>query len=164
MIELIVLDVDGCLTDGKIIYSNSGEESKNFSVKDGLGIRSWLDLGHKAVIITGRQSQLVEKRANELRISQLHQGIKDKKSLLEQIVKEYGLHARNVAAIGDDLNDYGMLEYVGLSFTPQDGSQHIKKIVKHVCKAKGGEGAVREMIEKLFVVNDEVDDYLALWH
>lgn len=163
MIDLIVLDVDGCLTDGRIIYSNSGDETKAFNVKDGLAIRSWLDLGHKAAIITGRRSDVVERRAKELGITFLHQGVKNKAALLQEICQESGIRLQNVAAIGDDLNDYKMLESVGRSYTPADGSRHLHKIVKRVCQAKGGEGAVREMIEELFEINDEVGEFLALW-
>ncbi len=163
MIKLIVLDVDGCLTDGKIIYSNSGEETKAFNVKDGLAIRSWQDLGHEVAIITGRRSQLVEKRATELGITMLHQGIKDKATLLKEICETRAIALRDVAAIGDDLNDYNMLSIVGHSFTPNNGSRHIKAMVNTVCETLGGEGAVREMIELLIVNNDEEDDFLALW-
>lgn len=163
MIDLIVLDVDGCLTDGKIIYSSSGDETKAFSVKDGLAIRSWLDLGHKAAIITGRKSALVERRAKELGITYLHQGVKDKATLLREICQDNDIALRNVAAIGDDLNDYKMLEMVGRSYTPNDGAKHVKKIVNVVCASKGGEGVVREMIESLFEINDEVGEFLALW-
>lgn len=163
MIDLIILDVDGCLTDGKIIYSNSGDEFKHFNVKDGLAITSWIRLGHQAAIITGRRSELVERRAKELGITHLHQGIKDKASLLKEISSELNIPLRNMAAMGDDLNDYKMLSSVGISYTPNDGSQHIKKLVKHVCQADGGDGAVREMIEELFEINDEVSEYLALW-
>ncbi len=163
MIDLIVLDVDGCLTDGKIIYSNSGDETKNFNVKDGLAISSWIRLGHQAAIITGRRSELVERRARELGITHLYQGIKDKAQLLNTLSEELNIPLRNMAAMGDDLNDYKMLSAVGLSFTPQNGSKHLKSVVKRVCKADGGEGAVREMIEELFEINDEVSEYLALW-
>ena len=163
MIELIILDVDGCLTDGKIIYSNSGDETKHFSVKDGLAISSWIRLGHQAAIITGRRSELVERRAKELGITHLHQGIKDKASLLKEMSDELKIPLRNMAAMGDDLNDYKMLASVGMSYTPNNGSKHIKSMVKRVCQADGGEGAVREMIEELFEINDEVSEYLALW-
>ena len=163
MIDLIILDVDGCLTDGKIIYSNSGDESKNFNVKDGLAISSWIRMGHQAVIITGRHSQLLERRTKELGITHLHQGVKDKASLLKNLSEELNIPLRNMAAIGDDLNDLKMLSMVGLSFTPQDGSKHIKRVVKKVCNANGGEGAVREMIEELFEINDEVSEFIALW-
>ncbi|MEN8147699.1 MAG: HAD hydrolase family protein [Campylobacterota bacterium] len=163
MIELIILDVDGCLTDGKIIYSNSGDESKHFNVKDGLAISSWIRMGHQAVIITGRHSQLLERRAKELGITHLHQGVKDKATLLKRLSDELNIPLRNMAAMGDDLNDLKMLSMVGLSFTPQDGSKHIRPVVKKVCESDGGEGAVREMIEELFEINDEVGEFLALW-
>ncbi len=163
MIELIVLDVDGCLTDGKIIYSNSGDETKHFNVKDGLAISSWIRMGHQAAIITGRRSELVERRAKELGITHLHQGIKDKATLLKELSEELDIPLRNMAAIGDDLNDYKMLSIVGIAFTPQNGSKHLKSVVNRVCETDGGEGAVREMIEELFEVNDEVGEYLALW-
>jgi len=163
VIDLIVLDVDGCLTDGKIIYSSSGDETKAFNVKDGLAIRSWLDLGHKAAIITGRKSAVVERRANELGITYLHQGVKDKATLLKQICEENGIALRHVAAVGDDLNDHNMLKMVGRSYTPNDGARHIKEIVDVVCMQRGGEGVVREMIESLFRINDEEEKFLALW-
>ena len=109
MIELIVLDVDGTLTDGKITYSNSGEETKSFDVADGLAIAVWTKkFGKKAAIITGRNSSIVEKRAKELNITHLHQGIKNKQEVLEEILKKEGLSWHQVAAIGDDLNDYNM--------------------------------------------------------
>lgn len=163
MIDLIVLDVDGCLTDGKIIYTSTGDESKNFNVKDGLAISSWIRLGHQAIIITGRHSQLLERRAKELGITQLHQGVKDKAALLINLAEELNIPLRKMAAIGDDLNDYKMLAMVGVSFTPKNGSKHVKSIVNRVCETNGGDGAVREMIEELFEINDEVGDYLALW-
>ncbi len=163
MIDLIILDVDGCLTDGKIIYTNSGDEVKQFNVKDGLAISSWIRMGHKAVIITGRRSELVERRAKELGITELHQGVKDKAALLTELSEKLNVPLRRIAVMGDDLNDYKMLSIAGLSFTPQDGSEHVKNVVKRVCKANGGDGAVREMIEELFKINDEVGEFLALW-
>ncbi len=163
MIDLIVLDVDGCLTDGKIIYTSTGDEVKHFNVKDGLAISSWIRLGHQAVIITGRHSLLLERRAKELGITQLHQGVKDKAALLIDLAEELNVPLRKMAAIGDDLNDYKMLAMVGVSFTPKNGSKHVKSIVNRVCETNGGEGAVREMIEALFEINDEVGDFLALW-
>lgn len=164
MIELIVLDVDGTLTDGKITYSNSGEELKSFDVADGLAIAVWTKkFGKKAAIITGRSSALVEKRAKELQITHLHQGIKNKQEVLENILKEEGLDWSQVAAIGDDLNDYNMLKKAGLSFTPSNGSHYIKEIVNVVCKNKGGDGAVREMLEYVFKEDGLEEDFLKAW-
>jgi len=163
MIKLLVFDVDGCLTNGNIIYGSNNEEHKSFNVKDGLAIASWSRLGLKSAIITGRNSKVVERRAKELKITHLHQGIKDKKTLLEEILKEENLKWENVAAIGDDLNDYGMLNKVGWSFTPNNGASQIKKIVKTVLNADGGAGAVREMIEMIIKEENLEEEFLRLW-
>ena len=148
MIELIVLDVDGTLTDGKIIYSSSGEELKNFDVKDGLAIASWTKKYNKKVaIITGRNSSLVQKRAQELGVTHIFQGIHNKDEILEKILKEENITWDEVAGIGDDLNDYKMLKKVGLSFAVADAVADIRSCVDIVTKANGGYGAVREMVE-----------------
>ena len=164
MIELIVLDVDGTLTDGKITYSNSGEETKSFDVADGLAIAVWTKkFGKKAAIITGRNSFVVEKRAKELNITHLHQGIKNKQEVLEQILKEENLSWNQVAAIGDDLNDYNMLKKVGLSFTPANGTHYLKEFVNVVCQNRGGDGAVREMLEYIFKEDGLEEEFLKAW-
>ena len=163
MIKLIVLDVDGCLTDGKIIYASDGTESKNFNVKDGLAIATWIRMGNQVAIITGRQSEIVKRRADELGIQYLFQGIKDKERVLKELVESLGLKFYEVGAIGDDLNDYNMLKMVGSSFTPQDGVKDIKEIVKSVLTCNGGDGAVREMIDTLIDDNDQRDEFLSFW-
>ena len=163
MIKLIVLDVDGCLTDGKIIYSSNGVESKNFNVKDGLAIATWIRMGNQVAIITGRQSDIVKRRADELGIQHLFQGIKDKDRVLKELVESLSLQFYEVGAIGDDLNDYNMLQMVGRSFTPQDGAKEIKEIVKTVLTCSGGNGAVREMIDSLVDDNDQRDEFLSFW-
>ena len=164
MIELIVLDVDGTLTDGKITYTNSGEETKSFDVSDGLAIAVWTKVfGKKAAIITGRNSSIVEKRAKELNITYLYQGIKNKQEILEEILKKEGLSWAQVAAIGDDLNDYNMLKKAGLSFTPANGTHYLKDFVHLVCKNKGGDGAVREMLEFIFKEDGREEDFLNAW-
>ena len=163
MIRLIVLDVDGCLSDGKLIYSADGIESKNFNVKDGLGITTWIKMGNQVAIITGRTSKIVEKRANELGIVHLFQGIRDKQTLLTNLLNTLDLTLNEVAAIGDDLNDYNMLKNVAKSFTPLDGTKTIQDIVDTVLVNKGGDGAVREMIEILVDENNQRDKFLAVW-
>lgn len=163
MIELLVFDVDGCLTDGSITYNASGDEIKTFNVKDGLAIASWMRLGKKSAIITGRESQIVARRAKELGITHLHQGIKNKQEVLETILKEENLSFENVAAIGDDLNDYTMLQKVAWSFTPADGSSFTKKIVDTILQTNGGHGAVREMIEKILEKENKTEEFLRLW-
>ncbi len=163
MIKLLVLDVDGCLTDGKIIYASDGSEIKNFNVKDGLAISSWIKMGYQAAIITGRSSEIVAKRATELGISHLFQGVKDKESLLQELLERLGLKHYEVAAIGDDLNDYKMLRSVGRSFTPKDGAKEIRELVDTVLTSKGGDGAVREMIDILIDDGDLREQFMALW-
>jgi len=163
MIKLIVLDVDGCLSDGKLIYSAQGVESKNFNVKDGLGISTWIKMGNQVAIITGRNSEIVKKRANELGVGHLFQGIRDKDRVLKELVNSLGLNFDEVGAIGDDLNDYNMLRLVGRSFTPMDGVQEIKSIVNTTLAHNGGDGAVREMIDCLVDENNQKNDFLSVW-
>ncbi|MDD2652613.1 MAG: HAD-IIIA family hydrolase [Sulfurimonas sp.] len=163
MIKLLILDVDGCLTDGKIIYASDGSEIKNFNVKDGLAISSWIKMGYQAAIITGRNSEIVTKRAKELGISYLFQGVKDKESLLKELLEKLSLKHYEVGAIGDDLNDYKMLRSVGRSFTPKDGVKEIREIVDTVLTSNGGEGAVREMIDILIDEGDLREQFMALW-
>jgi len=162
-IELIVLDVDGTLTDGRITYTQNGDEVKSFSVKDGLAIASWVKLGKEVAIITGRSSKIVERRAKELGIIHYYQGIDNKKEVLEAILKGLNLTMENVASIGDDLNDYTMLKASKRAYVPADGSRFVQKIATEVLSAKGGEAAVREMIEKLIILENLEDEYLALW-
>lgn len=164
MIELIVLDVDGTLTDGKITYSSNGEETKSFDVADGLAIAVWTKVfGKKAAIITGRNSSIVERRAKELQITHLHQGVKNKQEVLENILKTEGLNWNQVAAIGDDLNDYNMLKKAGLSFTPANGTHYLKDFVNVICKNSGGNGAVREMLEYIIKEDGLEEEFLNAW-
>ena len=156
MIELIVLDVDGTLTDGRIIYSSKGDEIKNFDVKDGLAISSWIKkLNKKVAIITGRRSQIVQKRFEELGVSYIYQGVDNKDEILENILQKENISWENVSAIGDDLNDYKMLKKVGLSFCVGNGVGEIKDIVDIVTNSKGGDGAVREMIETILEIDNQ---------
>ena len=167
MIKLLILDVDGCMTDGSLIYSQNSEEStvetKAFNVKDGLGISTWIKLGNQVAIITGRNSKIMHRRAKELGIQHLHQGIKDKDRVLKEIVNSLGISFDNVAAIGDDLNDFNMLNLVKRSFTPNDGVQEIKEIVDTVLSCNGGSGAVREMIDTLLKENNQTEAFKAVW-
>nr|WP_321265603.1 HAD-IIIA family hydrolase [uncultured Sulfurimonas sp.] len=163
MIKLIVLDVDGCLTDGGLIYSSDAIESKIFNVKDGLGISTWIKLGNHVAIITGRNSKIVQKRAEELGIRYIYQGIKDKDRVLKEIISSLNLSFYEVAAIGDDLNDYNMLNLVGKSFTPKNGVKEIKTIVNKILSFNGGDGAVREMIDILVDENDQREEFMKVW-
>ena len=163
MTELIILDVDGCMTDGKIIYSEDGNETKAFNVKDGLAIKTWIRMGKQVAIITGRRSKIVSRRAEELEIVHLYQGVKQKAEQVEKLAAELNIDTRNIAAIGDDLNDYGMLSLVGTAYVPSNASDYVKDIADVVLDRAGGEGAVREMIERVVRSNGEEEAFLAFW-
>jgi len=162
-IELIVLDVDGTMTDSRITYSENGDEIKSFNVKDGLAIASWRRLGKQVAIITGRSSQIVARRAKELRIEHFYQGVHNKREVLESLLDKLDISMENVAAIGDDLNDLSMLKAAAISFVPRDASAYVDKIADVILTKKGGDGAVREMIEYLIKNEGLEKKYLALW-
>ncbi|MDD2382995.1 MAG: HAD-IIIA family hydrolase [Sulfurospirillaceae bacterium] len=164
MIELLVFDVDGCLTDGGIQYGNSdNEEFKTFNVKDGFAIVSWMKLGKKSAIITGRASRVVERRAKELGITYLFQDVKNKKQVLEGILEKEGLTFQNVAAIGDDLNDLTLLRSVGMSFAPADAIKQVCDEVNIVLRKDGGKAAVREMIDIVVEKENLSEEFIKLW-
>jgi 3-deoxy-D-manno-octulosonate 8-phosphate phosphatase (KDO 8-P phosphatase) len=163
MTELIVIDVDGTLTDGKIIYTNSGDELKAFNIKDGLMIASWNRLGKKSAIITGRESKIVERRAAELGITYVIQGARDKKSALEGIIKDLGIDYSEVAVIGDDMNDLSMMQLTQKTFAPFDANPYVYDYVSYPLTKRGGEGAVAEMIEILLKEDNLYKKFIELW-
>jgi len=162
-IKLLLLDVDGTMTDGKITYSNNGDELKSFCVKDGLAVASWIKLGGKVAIVTGRESKIVEKRAKELGIEYIYQGVKDKFKKVEEILEDTNLTWENVAAIGDDLNDISMLKRAKISFAPSNSSKYIKNYVNIMLTKSGGDGAIREMIEYILEKENKIEELLSLW-
>lgn len=146
--KLLVMDVDGTLTDGKIYIGSKGEEFKSFNVKDGYAINEILHKnGIKTAIITGRESEIVNIRARELSIDYVYQNVSDKVETLKQIVELYGISIEEVAYIGDDLNDFEAMKKCGITGCPADAVDEIKKISDYVSKYNGGEGAVRDFIE-----------------
>ena len=163
MIEMLVFDVDGCLTNGMITYTESGDEIKSFNVKDGFAIATWIRMGKKAIIITGRKSKIVQKRALELKLTHIYQGVRYKKEKLDEVLLLEGIEAKNVAIIGDDLNDYNMLKACGYSFAPNNAVSKIKESVDVVLNTNGGEGAVREMIEIIIEKNGLSERFLKEW-
>lgn len=148
-IELLLLDVDGVLTDGRIIYDNQGNELKAFDVKDGHGLKMLQRAGIQVGIITGRSSVVVEKRAAELGINILYQGALRKLDPYEKILKSCGLADQQVAYVGDDIVDLPLLRRVGFSVTVADGVKDLMPLVDYVCTRPGGRGAVREICELL---------------
>jgi 3-deoxy-D-manno-octulosonate 8-phosphate phosphatase (KDO 8-P phosphatase) len=120
-------------------------------------------MGGEIAIITGRKSEIVKRRAEELGIKHLFQGIRDKDRVLKELVDSLGLKFYELGAIGDDLNDYNMLSLVGRSFTPADGARELKSVVNTTLTCNGGSGAVREMIDILVDENDQREEFLSIW-
>jgi 3-deoxy-D-manno-octulosonate 8-phosphate phosphatase (KDO 8-P phosphatase) len=148
-IELLVLDVDGVLTDGSIVVDDRGVESKFFHVKDGGGIALWRRSGKKVAIISGRSAPCVDIRAAELGITPVVQGSTDKKASVLGLFKQFGLTSDQVCAMGDDLADLPMLGLCGLAACPSDASAEVVETAHIVSNFPGGRGAVREIIEIL---------------
>ncbi len=146
-IKLVLTDVDGVLTDGGRYFSEKGEIVKKFHVRDGMGINILLRNGIQTAIVTKENSKIVKKWAKEMNVSKIYSGIKNKEKELEKICKYYKVLPSEIAFIGDDVNDIKLMKKVGFSATPFDGILQAKKIVNYVCKASGGNGVLREMID-----------------
>ena len=163
-IKLLALDVDGVLTDGSIYISPAGEVFKGFNAKDGMGISCALRSGLQIAVITGRQSPIVERRCEELGITLLQQGVKDKRLALQQMAQELGLVREEIAYMGDDLNDIPAFKASGLNFVPADASMEVLAVADIITKASGGRGAVREAITMILAAQDKwnviVNSYL----
>jgi len=150
-VRLLLLDVDGILTDGRLYFSNSGEESKAFHSLDGHGIKMLMLAGIPVGIITGRESNIVTKRAADLGIDILYQGREDKIDVLKEIITNKGIDAHAIAYAGDDLPDLPVLQAVGLSFSVPGAHPDVKGAVNAITTRCGGEGAVREITD--FILN-----------
>jgi 3-deoxy-D-manno-octulosonate 8-phosphate phosphatase (KDO 8-P phosphatase) len=146
-IELLLLDVDGVLTDGRIVYTDNGVEIKAFHVRDGSGLKMWQGEGKRAGIITGRRSDVVEVRAAELGLDPVVQGVADKLAAFKTILAQTGLRREQTAYIGDDLPDLPVLCRCGLAVAVADACPEVTAHAHYVTRAAGGCGAVREAIE-----------------
>lgn len=146
-IRVLILDVDGVMTDGGIIFDHQGNEAKRFDVRDGHGIKMLMRTGIEVIILTGRTSQAVAHRALDLGISQVYQGVWDKLAVFEQIIKEKDILPAAVAYVGDDVVDVPVLKRVGFAATVADASDYAKDCVDYITERDGGRGAVREICE-----------------
>ncbi len=164
-VKLLVLDVDGVLTDGKLYIGSDQVEYKPFHTKDGMGVSLVRYAGIKTAIITGRKSKAVEKRANELKIDFVYQGIHNKQEVLNEILDSLSLTMEEVCYVGDDINDLPVLRKAGFSCSPNDGVAIVKETVDFVTSANGGNGAVREVVETILSAQGDfpqlVEDYLS---
>ena len=148
-IKLLLLDVDGVLTDGSIIYDDHGSEIKVFNVKDGLGIRLLMGAGIDVGIVTGRASKALRHRLDNLGIALVFDGVADKSAVLDLILEQKQVSAEEIAFIGDDLLDFQLMAKVGLSIAVQDAHEIIRKNADMITSNKGGAGAVREVCESI---------------
>lgn len=146
-IRLFATDVDGVLTDAGMYYAESGDEWKKFHTRDGMGIMLLQRAGILTALVTQESTKLVARRAEKLGIREVHQGVTDKLAVLRELAERYSLTLKEVAFMGDDLNDVAALRAVGFSAAPNDAVPLVRRVVTYVCRAKGGEGAVREVAD-----------------
>ncbi len=162
-IKLIILDVDGTLTDGKLYIDNNGLESKAFNVKDGMSITQGIKYGMKFAIITGKTSEIVKIRAKELGIEDIYQNVSNKIKILNEILEKYGITYEETAYMGDDINDIPAIIRSGITGAPYDSASDVLNMVDFKSSFKGGEGAVREFVEYILRENGIwekiLDDY-----
>jgi 3-deoxy-D-manno-octulosonate 8-phosphate phosphatase (KDO 8-P phosphatase) len=149
VIRLLLTDVDGVLTDGGMTFDEDGRELKTFNVRDGLGVKLFQRAGGKVGIVTGRSSRVVDHRASDLGIAIIHQGVKEKLSVVEQIAAAEGVSLEEVAFIGDDLPDLTAVKAVGFGVAVADAASELIAAADYVTEAPGGRGAFREVVEKL---------------
>lgn len=148
-IKLLVLDVDGVMTDGRIIIDDAGLESKEFDVRDGHGLKMLMRYGIDVVLLTGRKSRVVDHRAADLGITEVHQGIWNKREVFDDILMRRNLVAEETAYIGDDIVDVPLLRRVGFAVAPADASPDAIRAAGYVTEHSGGRGAVREVCEMI---------------
>ncbi len=146
-IKMVLLDVDGVLTDGGIYYSANGVEMKRFNAQDGYAAVRAHEHGLKLGIVSGRSTPIVESRAKDLKVEELFQGSSDKVATMDEIRQRHSLTRREIAFVGDELFDIPLLMAVGFSAAPSNARREVKKAVDYVTRASGGEGAVREVID-----------------
>ncbi len=143
-VKILLLDVDGVLTDGNLLYSGSGEESKAFNTQDGFGLRLLREAGVDVGVITARKSEVVARRANELKMQYIYQGVRNKNDAFKEIMKVSGLKPYQIAYMGDDWLDLTLLQQVGLAIVPANGVREVKDIAHFITERSGGAGAVRD--------------------
>lgn len=153
-IKAVITDVDGVLTNGTITYTSDGVEIKSFFVQDGLGAKLLIENNIILGVITGRSSEVVNRRCSELGINEVHQGIVDKGAVLLEICKKYQFKPSEIAYIGDDINDWSAMEKVGLKVCPADAHQLIKRQVDYITWKKGGSGAFRELADLILTAKN----------
>lgn len=154
-IKLLVLDVDGVLTNGSIIYDSRGIEYKIFNVQDGSGIKRIIERGIKVALVTGRESPIVVKRARELGVKDVYQGVNDKRTVMKKLLAKYDILPEEVCAVGDDILDLGLMKIAGFTAAVANARPEVKKAARYITAARGGAGAVREVIDMINNAQDK---------
>lgn len=149
-IKLLAFDVDGVMTDGSITYDENGIEYKTFNAKDGHGLAKMSKNGYITAIITGRNNGTVDKRATDLKVTEVYQGVRNKLPILEGIMQKYGLEFSQVAYMGDDEPDIAILEKVAIAACPADAVDKVRNVCNFVASRDGGRGAVRELCDLVY--------------
>ena len=162
-VRLLILDVDGVLTDGGIVYNDRGEETKVFNAKDGLGIRMLLDAGIGVCIVTGRRSAALNHRCVNLGISSVMEGVSDKGTAFDTVLHDSGVTSDRIGAVGDDLPDLPLLRKAGCAISVADGHNMVRETSDLVTTRNGGDGAVREVCEGILKVQGHWEAALARW-
>jgi len=162
-VELLILDVDGVLTDGRIVYDDAGGEIRFFHVRDGSILKLWTSLGKRAAIISGRRSKIVERRALELDLSPVYQGYPDKLPALRRVIADTGIAPDRICAFGDDLPDLPILRNVGVGIAVADACAELCEHADYVTKRPGGRGAVREVVEMILKAQGLFQTRLTGW-
>jgi 3-deoxy-D-manno-octulosonate 8-phosphate phosphatase (KDO 8-P phosphatase) len=157
-VKLLILDVDGVLTDGRIVIDDAGLESKQFDVKDGHGLKILMRCGIGVVLLTGRRSRVVEHRAADLGITEVHQGIRNKAEAFEAILKRRQIAPEETACVGDDVVDIPLLRRAGFSVAVADAVLEARQVADYVTHHPGGRGAVREVCEVILKAQNRWSD------
>jgi len=163
-VQLVVLDVDGVLTDGALIYGSGGEELKIFNAHDGTGLVLLLQAGVEVIWITGRESAAVALRGKEIGVKAVFQGVRDKLSLFLSLLEDRGLAKEQAACMGDDILDISLLSHAGLAVAPADAQPAVQRIAHYVTERPGGRGAVRELCDLILVARGEWERILKRLH
>ncbi len=150
---MLILDLDGVLTSGDIVWDSEGKEIKIFNVLDGMGLKLLEERGVKIVIISGRKSRATEMRMRDLGLKNVYQGVNDKLSLAEKLASESGVSPEEICFLGDDLNDLPLMKWVGFPVAVRNAVKEVKKVAKYITTREGGKGAVREVVDLIIALS-----------
>jgi len=162
-IKILLLDVDGVLTDGRIIYDSSGRDMKFFDVHDGLGVYCLKKAGIKTILITAKGSWAIKPRARDMQVEAVFENISPKTTVLEKILKKYKVNTEEICFVGDDLVDLGLMKRVGFPITVFNAAPEIKQVASYITIKAGGRGAVREVTELILKAQGKWEGIVGLY-